>query len=259
MEELAKAFALLLPNSPLLSIIILALILFIILSGGFLLLLLSGKVRMPEIRLKRKSVNKLKPHDGCPYNVERMAEAQKAFERGQAIDVLHNQKVKQSMEEVEITMDKHEKMMTRLFYDVVKEITGVEDGAMKHPEAVYYKNLVWRALNKDCKDYVRMCIRENHFNEKSEIEFEAYITEQSNEIMEIITEFMDLYYNPVLISHEALFKKNQTIIPIMLADISKMFYRIRAISAERIQEAANILDAQGIFDEEIRKKELRKV
>jgi len=256
MDKLGEAIAVLFDKNPILVLIILFMMLVITVIGGIVLLIITGKIRIPEYRLKKKNKN---PHYDCPYNFDRIIEAQKAFERGQAIMTLHNQRVKQSMEECEIVIDKVHRDMTDLFYKIVAEIMGMEDGAMKHPESIHYKALTGSILNRDCKDYFRHCVRENHFHEKTEIEFDYYVNEQINQLIGILTGEMDLYYTPIIISNEALFKRNQEIISTIKADITKLFYRVRSITVDTLDQAVDIMDAQGMNDPEQRKKELKRI
>jgi hypothetical protein len=222
---------------------------------GLIVLVVTGKVKIPST-LKIDPQN---PHNNCPYNVDRMIEAQKAFERGQAMSILHNDRVKESMEECEVVIDNIQREMSRLFYKIIAEKLGTIDGAMKHPESVQYKRLICEALNKDCKDYFRHCVRENHFNTRSESEFQIYVDEQINELIETITEFLDLYYNPVVFSNEELFERNQAIMPSIKTEISRLYYKVRSISVDKIEQAEVILNAQGITDTEQRQKEIERI
>jgi hypothetical protein len=258
MEKLLEGIGLLFEKQPVIALIIIFMLLVLSAIVGLIVLVVSGKLKIPDLK-KNDPVDPTKPHEGCPYNVDRMIEAQKCFERGMAMGILHNQQVKESMEESELVIDNIHREMSRLFYKIVAEKAGTIDGAMKHPESVHYKKLVWEALNKDCKDYFRHCVRENHFYKKSEGEFQVYVDEQIKELVETITEFLDLYYNPVIISNEELFERNQVIMPTIKTEISRLYYKARSISFDKIEQACNILDAQGIFDVVQREKELERI
>lgn len=261
MEKLLEGIGILFEKQPVIAMIIIFMVLVIAAIVGLIVLVITGKVKIPEIhkREEQKDVDPLKPHDGCPYNVDRMLDAQNSFERGLAMGLLHIQRVKESMEKCEMTIDIILRQIVRLFYKIVAEKLGTIDGAMKHPESVQYKRLIWEALNKDCKDYFRHCVRENHFTQKTELEFKAYVDEQTNELVETITEFLDLYYDPVIISNEELFERNKLIMPEIKSEISGLFYLARSISADKIEQAENILDAQGITDTEQRRKEIERI
>lgn len=238
MDKLAETIAVFFEKAPALVIIIM----FLFLSLGILFLVLILVI-----------TNKL--HIPGPLRVF-FASAQKAFERGKEFFLLHDKRIRLTMEECERVIDSIMRLVTKLFYDVVAEETKTEDGALNHPESKAFKRLVLYALNNECKQYFKLRVRENHYHKKTEKEFAAYVDEQTEQLIEIMTENLDINYQPVLISHQELFAKAEPILPTIRSEVQRLFYAARAISVDVIQQGETILDAQGILDPVDREKEL---
>jgi len=239
------------PVIMIISLIVLSIIGFLALLFIIGLLVLTGKINIPKFKK-----HKLGIHDGCINDSDRKKENQESFLRGKTFLEFNVQRIKQSMEESEQVFDGISTKMVRLFYHIVAEVTGTKDGSTKHDESIFYKRQVDDCLSKECKREFRHRVRENHFPDMTPGEFELYINENVNEQIQIITEYLDLYYRPIIISREALYEKNQSIQSEIKADLNKLFYRCRTISSEYRDRALTILKAQGITDEETIRKEI---
>lgn len=238
MENLAEALAVLLDKSPILTV----LIVFLLLGMGIIFLILILVV-----------TNKL--HISKPLRLF-LSSAQKAFERGIEFYRLHDLRIRLTMEECERVIDLVTRMLTDFFYDVVAKATGTEDGALNHPESKAFKRLVVYALNHECKHYFKLRVRENHYHQKTEGEFAAYVDFQTEKLIDILTENFDMDYRPVYITHSELFEKAGPLIPKIQSEVNRLFYKARGISVDIMEQGKTILDAQGIVDPEDRQKEL---
>lgn len=252
MNDLAEALAVIFNRTPVLGILIL--VLGILMTGVILVLvmILTGKIQFPEKKRKESDT----PHEGCPFSADHILQANRSYERGKDIGVLPKHRIKLTMDEGDRILEIIWKMMTRVFYSRIAELQNTIDGSTKHPDSEYYTLLTWSGLNRECKMHFLNCVRENHFHSQDDSKFETYVNEQVAELLKTMTNFLDLYYRPNLISREALFELNKSIVSEIKIHLSQLFYRARSISVGVYNKACVILDSQGITDPEQREKEL---
>lgn len=104
--------------------------------------------------------------------------------------------------------------------------------AKDHPDYKFYRMLIYYILLSKVKDgVIKKGLKENHFLDLSNIEFEQYLQRKIDLIIDTISEGLDTYYSDdLLITREELFKVNDQILLETKAIIRSIFENARNIS-----------------------------
>ena len=93
--------------------------------------------------------------------------------------------------------------------------------------------LITQDAQKECKNIIRKWLKENHYTDRTEQEFDMYVSEKIDLLLEIVTYHFDLKYKDDFfeISRENLFNTNSAkVIPVARDKWRKMFYDCRDVS-----------------------------
>lgn len=144
--------------------------------------------------------------------------------------------VEEKIEELRILLCKNysKRLATILNCSVIK--------AKEHKDYKLYRLVVYHILLQKIKDgVIKKALKENHFLEMPDAEFNQYKNRKQELIIEKISEWLDtLYSDDTLISREELFNINENIKHDTLAIIRTIFDNAKHISAtyhEKINES----------------------
>jgi len=115
--------------------------------------------------------------------------------------------------------------MQKTFLGLAKDSQSLVD-----TEDYHCYRLCLRAVFEDFKDYMRVCIKENHFTSKTEQEFRAYTALKIDAILQIATDTLNDLYHGKIISRATLYKENQKIVPDIRVMLTEIYFEARNIA-----------------------------
>lgn len=114
-------------------------------------------------------------------------------------------------------------------YKTKKKIKA--DGILNHIQVKFYLSLL-RESKTDMKKLTIKFMKENHFLEKTEVEFLTYKVERAEDYIQALSEHFDDVYNSddFDVSREALYKSNMLCVDKVNAKIFSFFDKVRIVS-----------------------------
>jgi hypothetical protein len=217
----------------------------LIIIGILLLFLISnGIIQVPKwLNIKKAKTlgNYPESHAACELYPEHLSGLKDQRAIGEKVsrikyhDTVYDQMIKVRLyaEQVKTILMRH---YTKLLQD-----RGLNEKQISDAKIDYRKDLKI-AIDEAC-GYLRKWVKNNHFTDKSDVEFNEYIMLRTAEVMEKVTEVIDAYYlsSVCIIDREELRKSNETeCAPGISQLISKMFFEIREIAEIKQKEIAEL-------------------
>lgn len=121
---------------------------------------------------------------------------------------------------------------------------GEKNGLVDHPDYCEYVRTLKDAID-NCKELVEASFEDNHYDTRSEKDFQQYEQTKTVEIIQTITNFLNDGYCGQFISRDMIYDENKRILDEIKTSVSKMFWNAREIS---IQTAIQVKVLRDNFD-----------
>lgn len=182
-----------------------------------------GVIKIPFIPYGNK-----KNHDGCSLESDMMAniEKQSTIIRIKYIDTLYEQ-----MSKLEVIHD-----------DITLKMRSIHNNInVDLKDQHHYSLLVYR-MEKDVKSLIRKWFKENHFAERTDLEFKAYTEEKITQILQRVSFYLDQNYVGFNITRKQLREEHEKeFISYASLKFKDAFYYARQISIEKDKMIKEIL------------------
>jgi hypothetical protein len=207
-------------------------ILFIIFGGG------AGIIKnyvTQKLGLKPKKPGKYpEGHLNCdlyPEHVKALEKKESVTERITVIKYIDT--VYEQMAKVGSYREKIYKILFDAYKARLPE-SGLSETQRKAALVSYKKDL--KIALDDVQGYYRKCVKENHFTEKSDVEFNNYVIEKTESGAERLGDSFDVYYlqSVSIVDREELRATNRNeCLPQIKELVSQMFFEIREIAEKK--------------------------
>jgi hypothetical protein len=208
---------------------------------GALFLYNTGTITLPRIIKNKLNKKKVKNHNECslyPDHLEMLAKERSKAERIMEIKYINT--VYDQMNLVETTGDKIGSLLTDKFHELVEARNTTDK---KASDAIQIYDLIIDGAMDDCRGYLRKWVKLNHLAERTEVEFQMYIHQRSDELQKHLKKYIDKKYlkTQLIIDRKELYEENLRIFyEKVLVLLSDMFIGIRAIAEESARKIAEI-------------------
>jgi len=183
-----------------------------------------GIIKIPFIPYGNK-----KTHEGCSLQSDMLKniEKQSTIIRVKYIDTLYEQ-----MSKLEVIHD-----------DITLKMRSIHNHInVNVKDQNHYSLLVYR-MEKDIKSLIRKWFKENHFAERTEMEFKAYTEEKIIQILQRVSFYLDENYNGFTLTREKLHKEHEKeFIIYAKLKFKDAFDNARQVSIEKERIIKDILD-----------------
>lgn len=149
-----------------------------------------GIIKIPFLPYGNK-----KSHEGCSLqsNMLKNIEKQSTIIRIKYIDTLYEQ-----MSKLEVIHD-----------DITLKMRSIHNNINVNLKDQHHYSLLVYRMEKDIKSLIRKWFKENHYAERTELEFKAYSDEKITQILQRVSFYLDENYVGFKISREVLKNEHQ--------------------------------------------------
>lgn len=187
--------------------------------------------------------SKPKTHEECELFPEHLAQLKDERSIGERITLI---KYKDTIYEQMTKVSKYAEKAHKIIYDNYVSLlpeNGLSETQRKAALVSYRKDL--KIAIDETRGFLRKAVKENHFTEKTDVEFNAYTVEKIQEANDKISEVLDAYYlqSVCIVDREELRQTNVTnCLPQLKEMITQMFFEIREIAEKKEALIREILE-----------------
>lgn len=225
------------------------LLLWIVLIGVFIY---NGTIKLPSwIKTKKKTSDSADPHESCPHKIHLMSMIQSATNAtALMIKIDRYDTVREQMNTAEAALETLESQFKKEYIKIMKANDFVLLDMVGSKDYKHYEEILGN-VSLEIKEVLKLWFKENHFIERSDEDFSAYVESKLKILQGKMAEILDLKYASTQfgVSREMLSEANtEALKEIGYNQLRQMFYAVREISRVKKAQIHEIEKQMGLED-----------
>ncbi len=203
-------------------------------------LITKGIIKIPILVKKKKKLKSdslLALHENCPNFTSITVILERVMEKSDKIfRIKYGETLYEQMNDAELMWADTKDTLKDNFAKTFEEENKGDASKEEKLFAIKYYSLTIDNMEVEMLGLIRRWMRKNHFVEKSEIEYQAYIEEKTEQLHHKMSRlFDDRYDEDVLLVDREMLRNTMTSrsMPIISKRVQKFFLRARAVSIEK--------------------------